>query len=174
MSITEKTEEKLLILYVLNTLDSGLTRIQLGDVLIRCLQMNYFDIQHYVDELVREDLVKDYDMEDDSQNILSISAAGRQVLEVFQEKIPPFDLEILSSYIRQNKDRILKDVEVNAYYDRISDDRYDVHLTLKENKQPLIHLTLMSPSIQVAEQVCRNWQENTDRIYASMISLLSS
>ncbi|NLN97975.1 MAG: DUF4364 family protein [Eubacteriaceae bacterium] len=174
MPTIEKTEEKLLILYVLNTLDSGLTRIQLGDVLIQCLQMNYFDIQHYVDQLIEEDLVKDYDMEDNGQNILSISAAGRQVLDVFIEKISPFDLEILTTYIRQNRDRILKDVEIHAYYDRISEYHYDVHLVLKENKQPLIHLTLMAPSIQVAEQVCHNWRENTDHIYASMISLLSS
>ena len=54
-----KTEDKLIILYVLNKIKTGLSREQLAYIIVQNLQMRYIDIQVDIDELIGEDLIHD-------------------------------------------------------------------------------------------------------------------
>jgi capsular polysaccharide biosynthesis protein len=51
-------------------------------------------------------------------------------------------------------------------------EEYHVRCTIKENKSPLIDLTVNVTSEQEAKQVCNNWQKKSTEIYAFVMKTL--
>ncbi|MEF9917966.1 MAG: DUF4364 family protein [Eubacterium sp.] len=167
-----QAEDKLIILYVLLKIKTGITREQVAFIIIENLQMSYFDIQLYIDDLIRDNLVRLYEMDNDKK-IVVISAKGRETLEMFVSEVPTYIKEMLDLYISQNRDRIFKEVKILGNYTKNSDNDYQVQLKLHENNIVLMELSINTPSQKQALNICDNWKNDTQNLYASVIKLLT-
>lgn len=172
LNTQHQAEDKLIILYVLNKIKTGITREQVAFIIIENLQMSYFDIQLYIDKLIDDDFVRLYNM-DDNKQVVAITAKGRETLSIFENDIPAYICEMLELYISQNRDRIFKEIKVLGNYTENSDGDYQVELKLHENNIVLMELNINTPSLKQARNICDNWTKDTQNLYASIIKLLT-
>jgi predicted transcriptional regulator len=168
-SFQHKTEDKLIILYVLNKIKIGLSREQLAYIIVQNLQMRYMDIQVYIDQLVNDHLIRE-DRHNGAK--LFITPEGSEMVEQLGSRIPKFTQEMLSAFIKNNKSKIFKETRTEATYQEVSPNDYQVSLSLVENNINLMHLTLSCPDKAQALALCDQWKRHTQSIYASIIQSL--
>jgi len=168
---SHQSENKLIILYVLNRLKRGLTEEQISYIIIKNLQMSYFDIKLYIQELIETDLIRVYSNE--NKKILTNTDTGRQTLELFENKIPIYICEMLDLYITQNKDEIFKEVQTLANYKENKPGDYQISLRLVENNMDLINISFNSPTLKQTLLICKKWKTDAEKTYAEIIKLLT-
>ena len=168
---SHQSENKLIILYVLNQLKRGLTEEQISYIIIKNLQMSYFDIKLYIQELIETDLIRVYSNE--NKKILTNTDAGRRTLELFENKIPIYICEMLNLYIAQNKDEIFKEVQTLANYKENKPGDYQITLRLVENNMDLINISFNSPTLKQTLLICEKWKIDAEKTYAEIIKLLT-
>lgn len=162
-----QTEDKLIILYVLNKIKIGLSREQIADIIMQNLQINYFDIQILIDELIKEKLI--LVVSDDIPQKLAINVDGSKTVENLSYKIPDYTKELIDAYIKNNRNKITKETIPNSTYEEIAPGDFQVHLSLTENEMNLLSISMSAPTEEDAIQICKNWKDNTQKIYASVI-----
>lgn len=163
-----KTEDKLIILYVLNKIKTGLSREQLAYIIVQNLQMRYIDIQVDIDELIGEDLIHD----ESADAKLLITPDGSEMVKQLGDRVPEFTREMLSAFIKNNKSKIFKETRTDATYEEVSPDDYQVTLSLVENNINLMRLTVSCPDKAQALALCDHWKRHTQEIYASVMQSL--
>lgn len=165
------TEDKLIILYVLKKIKTGITKEQLSLIVVENLQFNYFDIQLIADDLIKGRLIEV--TADEKRELLTITADGKEVLTLFEKHLPLYICEMIDLYLDNNKDRVLTEVMVRANYKRNTEGDYQVDLSLYENKIKLMAFSINTPSHEQAVAICDKWKNNTQELYASVIRLLT-
>ena len=79
----QQAEDKLIILYVLKEIKTSLTREQVALIIIENLQIGYFDIQLYIDDLIKDEFLTTLDY--DGKSVLTLSPHGKRKPEGFSQ-----------------------------------------------------------------------------------------
>ena len=166
------TEDKLIILYVLNKIKTGITREQLAYIIIENVQISYFDIQIYIDDLIKENLIKKTN-DGDQKEILTNTADGDKTLEMLIDKIPVYHQEMINRFILESRNKILNEVYTTADYKQNGPYDYQVSLSLSENGISLMSISVNTPTKEEAAAMCKKWKNNTQKIYASILKDLT-
>ena len=167
----QQAEDKLIILYVLKKIKTSLTREQVALVIIENLQISYFDIQLYVDDLIKDEFLST--LEYDGKSVLSLRPMGKETLKVFHDKIPVYIMDMIDLYLKENRDKIFKEVKVTANYQKKGESDYIVELKLHENNVVLMEISLSAPTLKLALDICNRWKENTQELYTSVLKVLT-
>jgi predicted transcriptional regulator len=167
---THQAENKLIILYVLNKIKTPLTKEQLCQIILENIQINYLDLNVYIDNLHKDHYINI--ITHDNKNRYAITNSGQSTLLDFSSHITKYITEILDMYISKNIEKILKDTNIIANYKKMSESNYQVYLKIEENNITLIDLSLNVTSKKQAQIICNNWKENTDKKYSEIINLL--
>ncbi|MEA4804882.1 DUF4364 family protein [Acetobacterium wieringae] len=168
---SQQAEDKLIILYVLQKIKTALTREQIALIIIENLQIGYFDIQLYIDDLIKDDFLST--LEYDGKSVLSLTPMGKDTLTVFHDKIPTYIAEMIDLYLKENRAKIFKEVKITANYQKLGETDYLVELKLQENNMVLMEIALNAPTLKLALDICNRWKENTQELYASVLNLLT-
>lgn len=166
-----QTEDKLIILYVLNKIKTGLSREQIAYIIIQNLQISYIDIQMYLDDLNREGLILEKTADHPSSQLM-ITPDGIRTLDPLMDKIPQYIREMLDVFILNNKKKIYRETDTTATYEQTGPDDFQVYLSLCENNIELMTLSINSPSKEGALAICDNWKNNTQKVYAAIMKSL--
>jgi predicted transcriptional regulator len=167
----QQAENKLIILYVLKKIKTSLTREQISLIVIENLQISYFDIQIYIDDLIENEFLSMLDF--DGKSVLTITPIGKETLKVFQNKISSYIMDMIDLYLKENREKIFKEVKVTANYQKIGSTDYLVELKLHENNVVLMEISLNAPTVKLALDICERWKENTQELYASVLKTLT-
>ncbi|MDI3535585.1 MAG: hypothetical protein PWP16_49 [Eubacteriaceae bacterium] len=168
----QQAENKLIILYVLDQMKSALTREQVALIVIENIQITYFDIQFYIDDLIKDDFVHTIQLEE--KLILKLSDVGKASLEIFYEKIPVYIRDMIDRYLKENHEKIFKEIRVAANYHKKSDTEYIVELKFYENNLMLMEISLDAPTQKLALEICNRWKEKTQALYSAILKTLTS
>ncbi|MEL7659750.1 DUF4364 family protein [Acetobacterium wieringae] len=168
---SQQAEDKLIILYVLQKIKTALTREQIALIIIENLQIGYFDIQLYIDDLIKDDFLST--LEYDGKSVLSLSPMGKETLTVFHDKIPTYITEMIDLYLKENRAKIFKEVKITANYQKLGETDYLVELKLQENNMVLMEISLNAPTLKLALDICNRWKENTQELYSSVLKILT-
>lgn len=168
---SQQAEDKLIILYVLQKIKTALTREQIALIIIENLQIGYFDIQLYIDDLIKDDFLST--LEYDGKSVLSLTPMGKDTLTVFHDKIPTYIAEMIDLYLKENRAKIFKEVKITANYQKLGETDYLVELKLQENNMVLMEIALNAPTLKLALDICNRWKKNTQELYASVLNLLT-
>jgi len=168
---SQQAEDKLIILYVLQKIKTALTREQIALIIIENLQIGYFDIQLYIDDLIKDDFLST--LEYDGKSVLSLTPMGKDTLTVFHDKIPTYIAEMIDLFLKENRAKIFKEVKITANYQKLGETDYLVELKLQENNMVLMEIALNAPTLKLALDICNRWKENTQELYASVLNLLT-
>lgn len=165
-------ENKLLVLYVMESLKQPITNTQLTEIILENNFINYFTLQQYISELVSSDFLK-YELIND-KNLIQITEKGLKTLSFFSDRISAIKKKIIDDYLLSMIDSIKKELTIHSDYTLGKDDTFIVNLKALENDNLLINLDVSVPNKKQALDLCNKWNENPSDIYNKiMLSLFS-
>ena len=168
---SELAENKLLMLYVLKTINEPISNIQLTEIILENNFINYFTFQQYLSELEESKFVEYQEVND--KKLLALTEKGDNVLSLFQARISPSQMSIVDKYIKEKIGIIKKELTIHADYTLGSgDDNFIVDLKAIEDKALLMELKLSVPTKKQASLICSKWKENPSEIYTNVIKIL--
>ena len=164
------TQYKLIVLYMLDSVDFSLTKAQIFDFILDKGYTNYFTLQQAVCELIDSDLVSSKSVRNSSH--LSITEDGRSTLSYFGNRIATSIKDDVDVYFKDKKLDLRNEVSIQSTFYKTTGNDYAAHLVAKEKKSNLVDITITVPTEDSASHICENWQKKNQEIYAFLIEQL--
>lgn len=161
---------KLTILNMLDLVDFPLTNTQISDFFLEHDYTDYFRVQQVLNDLSDTGLICSESTYSNTQ--YSITAAGRETLDFFRDKLTDAIESDTIAYFAKNKLMLRHDSSFLANYRKISNGRYAVRCQFRERRLNLIDLTLTVRSREQAEAICNNWKKQYEDVYACLMDML--
>ena len=162
---------KLMILYMLNKVTFPLTNSQLSSFFLEKEYTTYFTFQQAVAELIEQNLVTIESIRNTSYNRITMD--GRETLSYFAKKLPVAVIDDMDIYLANNQYEFRNEVGTISDYYKTTEGDYTVHCEIKEGRTILIELNISVPTEKDAENMCNNWKENCQDLYANILHTLS-
>ena len=161
---------KLIVLYMLEKVDFPLSNTQISDFFLEKEYTNYFTVQQVVHDLIETDLISTESTHSNTQ--YNITAAGKETLQFFHDKISPAIQNDILHYFDKHKVELKNENSVLSDYYKTTNNEFAVRCRLKEHGNPMIDLTLTVHTKEQAEAICANWKDQTSEAYAYLMELL--
>lgn len=161
---------KLMILYMLKQVNFPLTNSQLSDFFLDHEYTTYFTLQQALNELLESGLIRKETLHNSSR--YETTKEGEDTLGFFGKKISPAIIEDIDEYLKENRFRLRNEVGVVADYFKSTNQDFTVHCEVREGKSILIDLNISVPDKQQAENMCSQWREKSQTIYAFVMKTL--
>lgn len=169
--ITEPlTLYKLMILYLLRSVNYPLTNNQLSGFFLDYEYTTYFTLQQCISELVEAHLMDAHSTKNVTR--YEITREGRDTLDFFKADITYGATEDMDRFLEENKLRLRAESSTYTDYYEGNDGDYIVHTEVREENQLLFGLKLTVPDKDSAELMCSRWAEKNASIYAYIIKQL--
>lgn len=164
-------EHKLLILYLIDSMEIPLSYNRISDFILDVGYMDYITLITCLSDM-EESSYLEKTIEGTSSRY-SITENGRKALEFFGKRIPTVIKTGIKEYIAKNKNHIKRDYEIIAnYFEEIQEDgsfEYIVKCGTYENDMMLMELNISVVSKDQAKLICKNWKKNVSSIYTNII-----
>ncbi len=170
MNQTPHTLYKLIVLYMLNRVNFPLTRAQISEFILEKGYTNYITLQEVFSDLTSDAYVTEEVI--GNRTHLSLTAEGLQTLDYFKNRISPQIKEEIQQFLVNNHQQLKDEVSVQAQYYKSTSGEYTAELVAKDNKTPLISLSLTVPTEEMAAEICDNWHKKNQDIYQYLIGEL--
>lgn len=164
-------ENKLLILYTLNQSKLILTKTQFSNIILECMYINYFELQQYIEELIKTGLVL-LDVVHDKEAVV-ISDQGKSVLGMFQDRIPDRKKKVIDTYLTENINHLIRETTITHEISEGPHGAFQVILSAFENKDELIRISMIVPTKETAEKSVQTWKKESTKIYELLYKELS-
>ena len=161
---------KLIILYMLSQVDFPLGNTKISNFFLDKEYTTYFTIQQVLNDLLDSELIVAESTHNNTN--YRITASGRETLDFFEDKISEAIRQDIREYFSQNQIEMKKEADISADYYRTPQHNYAVHCPLRQKNIPVIDLTLTVKNTEMAEAVCKNWQEQSPEVYACLMDML--
>lgn len=161
---------KLIILYMLNKVNSPLTLGLVSDYIIDKGYTNYFNVQNAFAELFDAELITASQTYNTSH--YRITESGQQTLELFQNQLSHEIRAEIEQYLKENKQIIANRMNVISDYTLGENGEYLVTCSLIENGSLLFESKISIPSEEDAIKICDNWRANSNKLYSLTIATL--
>ena len=165
-------ENKLLILYILQKINHPVSYKELLELVISISDMNYFDFQQFLQDLLDSNFILKYIQND--EEIIELTAEGKNALDLTIDMLPGIIKLKVDSSFKQQYNKIKDEFSVYAKYVPISETNFTVTCKIIENSQTIFHLEIMADSKEQAKQIVNNWNKNAEKIYPEILNQLMS
>lgn len=168
--LREQPEIKLLICYLLKTLDKALTRTQINEILQEYRIANYFEVNGAMSELVNGGQVMSEIIDGDevisitSKSKIDVARIERSLPKSIREKAVKSALKILT------RDRIKKESKIDI---EKLEHGYHITFTILDVETELLKITLYVADERQIEIVKENFFNNAVGIYSNILSSLT-
>lgn len=163
-------ENKLLILYILKKIDTPISNSDITHIILENNLINYFALQQYLSELIQSNFINDE--KEDKRHSITITSKGQKALELFINRIPDKKKKLIDEYIDSYIKELKNGKESFAEYLPYMDNKFIIKLKLKEDEKLLIELLLTAESNTEVNEICKNWKENANEIYRTILNKL--
>lgn len=161
---------KLIVLKMLDQVNSPLTNSQISEFILEKEYTNYFTLQQVLSEMEETGLVTI--TSNHNSSLYHLTDAGRNTLEYFGNKISDAICRDIKNYLEEHEMDIRNSLSTTADYYQGNQGDYLVRFRVKEQKSMLIDLTLSVPSEKEAISMCNHWKEKSQAIYAYIMKEL--
>lgn len=161
---------KLTILYMLDRAGFPLTNTQLSNFFLEQEYTDYFRVQEVIGNLADANLINAKTIRSATQ--YTLTAAGKETLGFFREKITEGIEEDVRNYFDENKWEFRQENSILADYRRLRNQKYEVRCQVKNDGDNIIDLSLQVKTKDQAESICAHWRENSDDVYAYLMDTL--
>ncbi len=171
MHIEAIAQNKLLILYLLKSINIQLSELQILRIVSENSWLNYFDLKECMFELMESRLV---DQRDTPNGLFySITDLGSETVFYLEKELPASVRKAVETYCVANRDELRLETELFADYLKIDEGEYKVMLKVLENQVPVFELNLVTYSQTSAETFIKKWKDVAPKIYKSTYDKLS-
>ena len=98
---------------------------------------------------------------------------GSKTLSFFENEISPEIREEIDRYMKEHSYELRKKASVVADYYKTAGDDYEVRCQARERKTTIFEIVVTVPSEEAAKKICSNWENRSQKIYASIMNELS-
>lgn len=160
-------ETKLIILYSIKNLKQSPGYHLLSQVVTGSADINFFEIQEYIEELVELKCIEEYIIE--GEIVYSLTQAGEEMCEYFAVRIPASVRDkIEESAYEINNDKSDEN-KVYANYIPINELEYKVNCGIMENNIKLLDFEMYAGPKERAKKICEYFKEHTKDFYMSLV-----
>ncbi len=171
MDYPNVTQDKLVILYIINKLSKSITNLQMVDLILDTTGIDYFSLQQLLLNLEEQKLI--VSTSQDGSRYYKITDEGKNSLDFLQNMIPNFMLKRINSKIQSIQKKIEQKTVVFADYTPENENTFIVKCKISENDLPLLELTINVPDKEKAIYICNKWYENPSKIYGDIVTMFS-
>lgn len=171
MQIEAIAQNKLLILYLLKTINIQLSELQILRIVSDNGWLNYFDLKECMFELIESGLVERRDTP--SGAFFAITELGGTTVFYLEKELPASLRKSVDSFCEKNRDDLRLETELHADYIKIDEGEYKVMLKVLENQVPVFELNLVTYSQASAEAFIKKWKSTAPIIYKNTYDSLS-
>lgn len=164
------TQNKLIILYLLDSIGISLSEIQIFRIVSEKNWINYFDLKECIFELNQNDMLATH--ETLNGKYYSITDIGRTTLSFFKKELLTSLREEIDKFCEENRAELKFETSLFADYIRLSDDEYRVTLKVLENENTIFEIDMTVYSKSDAEKIIGNWRKKATDIYKSTYNML--
>jgi len=171
MRIEAIAQNKLLILYLLKSINIQLSELQILRIVSENGWLNYFDLKECLFELIEGRLVEQ--RETPNGTFYSITELGESTVFYLEKELPESQRKAIDAYCDANRDALRLETELSADYIKIDEGEYRVMLKILENQLPVFELNLITWSKNSAEAFIHRWKDVAPAIYKATYDILS-
>ena len=169
-------QDKVLILYILNSINQEITESNLFKLISPINNINYFYYKQVLADLVLSKLIETYTSDDESEEIKTIyeiTTEGKSSLEL--------TIDILPGLLKLKADTVLKNEFINinnessivTEYIPENEQSYTVKCKIIENNKTLFEVRTFAGSTENARIIADNWKNHAYSIYPKILDLLN-
>ena len=169
--LREQTEIKLLVCYLLKSLDRPLTRAQINEILQEYPIANYFEVNQAMSDLVKNgNLLSELNGEDEEMHL---SARARFDVAAIESSLPRAIREkaVRAAWTVLSRERIRRESRVEVT--PVAQGGYHVNFTVFDVDTELMKLTLWVAEPEQIETVKRNFYDHAVELYSDIIASLT-
>ena len=162
-------ENKLLILYILEKVNTSVGSIGMTSYILEERVMSYLAYQQRVHELIAANHISSKIL--DGHTLYEITPAGKELLSAMNDLLPATQKNRIDRTVKKLRRRAIDERSIIANY--TPDDEFSgiARISLIEGKITMLNLEIAS-SKEEASVICRNWKTCTTEIYAAIAELL--
>lgn len=167
--LRNKNEIKLLICYLLKTMDMSISRDRIGNIIQDQSIANYFETMDAISDLLTNgSITSDYI---DDKEFLSITDLGRGACEVVEKDLPKTVREkaVKSALKLMTLEKNERDNDVKI---EPSDNGYTISFTMKDKDTVLMELSMFVGDSEQADKLKANFIEDPARVYSTILASL--
>lgn len=171
--ITDPFEIRVTVLYTLSKAQRALTAYEISHIILGSAQIEFFDIHDALSFLTEaKEIFPFRSMED--KTLYSLTESGTAAAKSFAPQVPLEVQEYIDDCIAALFDEQKKRNALVAQSIPVSFDDFAAHLELKDDTLSLLSMTVYAKDEDLAKKMCKNFRNNTAKIYDTLISLLTS
>ena len=165
-------ENKVLILYTLNTINREITDADLFKIISAINNINYFYFRDILVDLVESKLVGTYTKEE--QNVYEITPEGKNSLELTIDILPGL-LKLKADNVFKKQFITIADEEsISAEFIPENENDYTVKCKIVENNKTIFEIKTFAGTNIQAKKIADNWRKNAKNIYPQIMGLLNN
>lgn len=161
---------KLIVLYMLEKVDFPLTTSQISEFILDKGYTTYFKLQGTLAEMVDSGLLKAETTH--NRTLYHLTENGEETIQFFKNKISPAIQKDIDEFLAEKRYDLKEEVAIKSDYYLNTNHEFEVRCQIVENGFSLIDLKLTVPTEIEAETIANNWNEQSQGIYASLLSKL--
>lgn len=165
-------ENKVLILYILNSVKEPLTNTNLYKIVLAVVDMNYFYFQQFLLDLISNDYVMHYQNEDNT--LYQITDKGIQTLELTEDILPGIIKLQVDTNLKGAIEEANDESSIIAEYTPKNENYYNITCKIVEKNETIFEIKSFAGSREQAKQIVDNWKSYAIQIYPKMIEILTA
>lgn len=169
--ITDLAENKVLLLYILNKVGSGIIEDNLFELVAEINDTNFFIFKDLLIDLMHSGLVST--LKDDNQvPAYILTTQGKNSLELTEDILPGLVKLKADTILNEKFTNIVNESSVLAEFIPTNENEYTVILKIIENNKKIFELRTFAGSRERAKKIVDNWKKNSTTIYPKILDIL--
>ncbi len=168
---TALAENKVLILYILNQLDSGMIEDGLYKIIASINDVNYFYFKEVLTDLLDSKLVGIF-TKDEEESVLRITTEGKNALALTQDILPGLLKLKADNVFKKELSSITEESSIVAEFIPKNENDYTVKCKIIENNETIFEVKTFAGSRERAKKIVDNWNNNASKIYPQILDIL--
>lgn len=164
-------ENKLLILYILNKINTPITNSILTKIYFSVNDLNYFYFQQYLADLVEKKWIDTYS--ENNSFYYVINSRGKETLDDLMYLIPSVMILAADSAIKNIAQGIKYELVVSSDFIILDVDKINIKCNINEGSTKLFSLEVYAGSMEQARKIADNWKQNALKYYPKIINMLT-
>ena len=160
-NITNLAENKVLILYLLNIINTEITQDNLFQITTSINNINYFYFKQIVTDLIESNLVATYTKDEDA--VIKITSEGQKAYNLTKDVLPGIIKLKADNIFAKELSTIEEKSSIVAEFIPRNENEYIIKCKIVET---------FAGSRERAKRIVENWKQNATNIYPQMLNLL--
>lgn len=167
----ELAQNKLILLYIIDRINTPISNLQIVKLILENKFMNYFLIQQYLNDLCDSNLLISQIIE--GKTYYSITKSGAKTLEYFLNHIPSGIKKRIDETISSIRKNIKNETQITADFLPESENEFSVRCKVREDNFSLIDIQVTVGTRADAHAICENWKTHSQDIYPEILEILT-